>query len=93
VGGRQAAYLRTTPAQVVTHDSSTSDSSTSAAAPATRADILTAREASEYLRVPQRSLYQYAARGELPSVKIGRHRRFRRSSIDRWLADREAVAS
>jgi excisionase family DNA binding protein len=61
--------------------------------PATAADVMTAREAAEYLRLPVRSVPQYAHAGELPSVKIGRHRRFRRSSVERWLADRERAAA
>ncbi len=50
--------------------------------PATAADVLTARDVAGYLQLPLRSVHEYAARGELPSVMIGRHRRFLRSQLD-----------
>ena len=33
-------------------------------------------------QIPVRSVHEYAARGELPSVRIGRHRRFSRAAVE-----------
>jgi len=49
--------------------------------PATASDVLTAREVAAWLQIPVRSVHEYAARGELPSVQIGRHRRFSRAAL------------
>ena len=50
-----------------------------------RDQVITIQEAAQYLRVPLSSLYKLAQRGELPCQKIGRHWRFRREAMDRWL--------
>ncbi len=41
-------------------------------------DVMTAAEVADYLQISVRSVHDYAARDELPSVRIGRHRRFSR---------------
>jgi excisionase family DNA binding protein len=40
------------------------------------------------LGIPRSSVYEYARRGEdpLPAVRVGRHVRFHRTTIERWLA-------
>jgi excisionase family DNA binding protein len=43
---------------------------------------MTAAEVAEYLQIPLRSVHEYAARGQLPSVLIGRHRRFSRAAVE-----------
>jgi excisionase family DNA binding protein len=43
-----------------------------------------------YLQVPKSTLYRLAAEGKIPSHKVGRHWRFRRESVDRWLDQPEA---
>jgi excisionase family DNA binding protein len=50
--------------------------------PARAQDVMTAAEVAEYLQIPVRSVHEYAARGELPSVRIGRHRRFSRAAVE-----------
>jgi excisionase family DNA binding protein len=45
---------------------------------------------SVYLRVPKSTLYRLASEGRIPSHKVGKHWRFRRESVDRWL-DRPGV--
>jgi len=54
-------------------------------------DVLTAAQVAELLQLPVRSVHEYAARGDLPSVRIGRHRRFLRSQVEAALL-REQVA-
>lgn len=47
--------------------------------------VLTIDEASHYLRIPLSSLYKLAQEGKIPCQKVGRHWRFRKEAIDRWL--------
>ena len=51
--------------------------------PLTRADVLTASEASALLGIPRSTLYELARRGDLPARQIGRRWIFRRSLLDR----------
>jgi len=48
-------------------------------------EILDIDQLSRYLRVPKSTLYRLAAEGGIPSHKVGRHWRFRREAVDRWL--------
>lgn len=47
--------------------------------------VLTIAELSEYLKIPLSTLYKLAQEGRLPGQKVGRHWRFRKEAIDRWL--------
>ena len=49
--------------------------------------VMTIAELSDYLRVPKSTLYKLAQEGRVPGQKVGRHWRFRREAIDRWLAE------
>lgn len=53
------------------------------------ADVLTIEELSAYLKIPKSTLYKLVREGKVPSQKIGRHWRFRKVAIDRWLEDTE----
>jgi len=44
-------------------------------------ELLTAEEVAELLNIPRSTVSDYARRGVLPSIKLGRHRRFVRSDI------------
>ena len=48
--------------------------------------ILTAGDVASLLGIPKRSVYDYAASGLIPSVRLGRHVRFIRSDVERALA-------
>jgi excisionase family DNA binding protein len=48
-------------------------------------EIMTISETCSYLRIPRSSLYKLAQEGKIPCQKVGRHWRFRREAIDRWL--------
>ena len=50
-------------------------------------DILTIKELSLYLRISKSTLYKLVREGRIPSQKIGRHWRFRKDAIDRWLEE------
>jgi DNA binding domain, excisionase family len=47
-------------------------------------DILTIKEVARYLRVSERTVYDWAQKGEIPSGKIGTVWRFKKSDIERW---------
>ena len=51
--------------------------------------LLTADDVAALLSLPRSSVYEYARRRRdpLPSVLIGRHRRFDRGQLERWLSD------
>ena len=51
------------------------------------AEILTAREASEYLKIALPTLYRYMKTDQIPSFRIGNRWRFKRSILDQWIAD------
>ena len=51
-------------------------------------DILTIEEVAKYLRVSERTVYDWAQKGEIPSGKIGTVWRFKRAEIEKWVNDR-----
>ena len=53
----------------------------------TAADVLTAREVAQLLRVPRSTVEDWARRGVIPSRKVGRRRLYLRPSIERLLLD------
>lgn len=48
-------------------------------------DVLTIVEVAEYLKLPRSTTYKLAQEGKIPGQKVGRHWRFNRAAIDRWL--------
>ena len=48
-------------------------------------DVLTIEELSTYLKIPKSTLYKLVREGKVPCQKVGRHWRFRKEAIDRWL--------
>jgi len=53
-------------------------------------DVLTIEELSVYLKIPKSTLYKLVREGKVPSQKVGRHWRFRKETIDRWLDETQA---
>ena len=55
--------------------------------------LLTAEEVAALLAVPRSSVYEYARRrvDPLPSLLIGRHRRFDRRTVERWLGEQLSI--
>lgn len=49
-------------------------------------DILTIDEAARLLRIPRSSVYKLAQEGKIPSQKVGRHWRFHRGMLIRWIS-------
>ena len=48
-------------------------------------DILTLREAAEFLRLSERSLYELARSHRVPAAQLGGKWLFPRSQLERWL--------
>ena len=49
------------------------------------ATYLTVSEVSEYLKLPEETVYKYARTGRMPASKVGRYWRFEQSKIDEWV--------
>ena len=52
----------------------------------TRDTIMTIAELAVYLKLSRSTLYHLARAGRVPGVKVGRHWRFHREAIDRWVS-------
>ncbi|MDR0563242.1 MAG: PTS sugar transporter subunit IIA [Spirochaetaceae bacterium] len=51
-------------------------------------DILTIEEVAKYLRVSERTVYDWSQKGEIPAGKIGTVWRFKKSEIEKWVNNR-----
>lgn len=49
--------------------------------------VMTIVELSKYLKISRSTLYKLAQEGKVPGQKVGRHWRFHKAAIDRWLGD------
>jgi excisionase family DNA binding protein len=56
-------------------------------------EILTPREAAEYLSVHVRTIYRLAKNGDIPGRKVGGSWRFKKNALDEWLSWRENPSS
>jgi len=52
-------------------------------------EIMTPREAAEYLSVHVRTIYRLAKNGDIPGRKVGGSWRFKKGALDQWLSWRE----
>ncbi len=52
--------------------------------------VLTIVELSSYLKIPKSTLYKLVRSGSIPAVKIGKHWRFHKAAIDKWLMNRDS---
>ncbi|UTD07930.1 PTS sugar transporter subunit IIA [Treponema denticola] len=53
-------------------------------------EILTIEEVARYLRVSERTVYEWAQKGEIPAGKIGTVWRFKKDDIESWVDERLA---
>ena len=51
--------------------------------------LLTAAEVAEMLGVPTSWVYEQSRAGRIPTVTLGRYRRYRREAIEEWLREIE----
>jgi PTS system nitrogen regulatory IIA component len=56
-------------------------------------NIMTIEAAAKYLRVSERTVYDWAQKGEIPAVKTGTIWRFRKDSLERWMNERLSGAN
>ena len=54
-------------------------------------NLMTTKEAAEYLKLNYMTVYKLAQRGRIPASKIGGNWRFRKDLLDDWLAKRARV--
>jgi len=52
---------------------------------------MTVEQLAGYLQIAKSTLYKLAQEGKLPGQKVGKHWRFRKDAIDRWLEDRSST--
>ena len=55
--------------------------------------LFSIEELSGYLNIPKSTIYKLSQSKEIPSVKIGKQLRFRKSSIDAWLSQNENLSN
>jgi len=53
-------------------------------------EILTIQELSNYLKISKSTLYKLVREDKIPGQKVGRHWRFHRDAIDKWLKNDDA---
>jgi PTS system nitrogen regulatory IIA component len=56
-------------------------------------DILTIDEVAQYLRVSERTVYEWAQKGDIPCGKIGTVWRFKKTDIEKWVNERLTTKS
>ena len=52
-------------------------------------EFLTSVEVAEYLRIPLSTVYKLTQDQKLPAFKVGKHWRYKRSSIQSWIDEQE----
>jgi excisionase family DNA binding protein len=55
--------------------------------------LLTADDVAELLSVPKSWVYEQSRLGRIPTVTLGRYRRYRREAIEEWVHEVEALGS
>ena len=54
-------------------------------------EILTPREAAEYLSIHVRTIYRLVKNGEIPCRKVGGSWRFKKDALDEWLSGKDSL--
>ena len=52
--------------------------------------VFTVQELAEYLKMKPVTIYKHAKSGKLPCFKVGANWRFKKSTIDSWIAEQES---
>ena len=52
-------------------------------------DVMTMDELAGYLKISKSTAYKLVREGKIPCQKVGRHWRFRKETINRWLDENE----
>ena len=56
-------------------------------------EIMTPREAAQYLSIHVRTIYRLAKNGDIPCRKVGGSWRFKKDALDEWLSWKENPSS
>jgi excisionase family DNA binding protein len=59
--------------------------------PSPTPEVMTIDDLAAYLQVSKSSLYKLVQDGRVPGQKVGRHWRFLRETINRWLEEGHSV--
>ena len=51
--------------------------------------LFTVQELADYLRMKPVTIYKHATEGKIPAFKVGSHWRFKKATIDSWIAQQE----
>jgi excisionase family DNA binding protein len=54
-----------------------------------KTEIMTIDEVAEYLKLKIKTAYALTAKGEIPGFKVGGSWRFRKSELNKWIAQQE----
>lgn len=54
---------------------------------------MNAGEVADLLGVPRSWVYEQSRRGQIPTVSLGRYRRYRREAIEAWIEEIEGRVS
>ena len=54
--------------------------------------VMTIEDLAAYLKLSKSTLYKLCQEGKVPGQKVGRHWRFHKAVIDRWLGDQEQTS-
>lgn len=49
--------------------------------------VMTIEDLAQYLKLSKSTLYKLCQEGKVPGQKVGRHWRFHKAVIDRWLGE------
>jgi excisionase family DNA binding protein len=55
-------------------------------------DVFNIDELADYLKIPKSTLYKLVREGKIPAQKVGRHWRFHKEAIVRWLGNQKESA-
>lgn len=55
--------------------------------------ILTLTELASYLKIKPVTVYKHVGTGKIPGFKVGAHWRFKKTTIDKWIATKEKEVS
>ena len=51
--------------------------------------LMTIDELAKYLRMKKVTIYKHAQEGKVPGFKVGSKWRFKKTTIDKWIEDKE----
>ena len=54
-----------------------------------KSSVMTVRELAKYLRMKPVTIYKHAQGGKIPAFKVGASWRFKKKTIDGWIAEQE----